>query len=140
MEPGGDQGRPLRRASDKWTDERIDDAMQRIDRELVILAPLPNAVGKLEVRVDRAVADVAAIDITKALRRVESVVSALDEKIDAEMDALSTTFIPRAEMPVYYMPRSEAQQKREWYSQWPAIALASAQLVGLAVLLIRTAF
>lgn len=135
MEPGDDQN-PRRRSSDVWTDERLTDNFKRIDQQLTVLSPLPNAIGKLEVRVDRAVQDVAAIDITAALGRVEDQVASLHGKLDADMEGLKDTYIPRTEMPALYVPRLEHDRRAQIKMQWPGVVLACIQIGVLLMVLL----
>lgn len=136
MNPPGEPT-PRRRASDHWPDERISDAIERIENQIEPLAPLPMQVAKLEVRLDRAVADISKIDIGAALRRVEDQVASLHGKLDADMEGLKETFVPRSEMPALYVPRTEHEKRVQFRLQWPSIALALVMIVSQIVLLVR---
>lgn len=129
--------RPLRRATDRWTDDRLDDAIERFERELTLLSPLPNAVGKLSTRLDRAERDIEKIDIGAALDRVEKQMESLHAKLDADMEGLKEQFIPRAEMPALYVPRVEHEKRWQMKLQWPQVLLAVMMIVSQMVLLLR---
>lgn len=123
----GSQENPRRRVTDVWTDERIEDRFEAVEDQLRLLNPLPTKVAALEVKLDRAISDMAKVDIPGLMNEVRLAMARTESKIDAKFAEMDEHFVPRTQMPALYVPRAEHERKSQAKLQWPIILFAAIQ-------------
>ena len=105
--------------------EQHDKLMDSLGTAVGHLTALDGLVYEQERRLDRF-----ENDITGLLKRVETQMAALTDKLTVELEKLDTRFLTRSDAKSEYIPRKEHERRTQLHMQWPMVALT---LINLAV-------